>query len=338
MKTIIIGLGPHGKRVLKAVQSVEKLELHALVDLSQEVLDSIAVEGESIKSQDLDKILESQDIKVACITTNGPSHAALAIKCMKAGVKFVMVEKPLACSLAECQKMMDTAEKYGVKLIVDHPRRVSKNYGLVQEMIEKGELGEIRNIYIQRPGIGLGCLGTHSFDLASFFVGKPVQAVTGWVDEPKKKNPRGEKFVDPGGTVVLDYGEGIKGLISQIEDGAGPIFVEINLSAGRVHIDEKTDRLEIIKRDLSIKKAPGKPAAYEHIINPNGIGGKRKLVDEITWLLEDLVNNDSPKSIAKYGYDSIEILVAAYVSHENGHMPVSLPLDKKYHSKWLPIT
>lgn len=338
MNTIIIGLGPHGRRVLKAVQAVEKLNLYGLVDLSREVLDSIEVEGNVFKSQNLDETLNDKSIEVACITTNGPSHAFLAIKCMEAGVKKIMVEKPLACSVEECQRMMDVAERYGVKLIVDHPRRVSKNYGLVQQMIANGELGEIRNIYIQRPGIGLGCLATHSFDLANFFVGKPVQVVNGWVDEPKKKNPRGEKFVDPGGTVVLDYGDGVKGLISQIEDGAGPIFVEINLTAGRVHIDEKTDRLEIIKRDLSVNKGPGRPATYAHITNPNGIGGKRKLLDEINWLLEDLAEDKTPISKAQYGYDSIEILVAAYVSHEEGHRSVALPLDNKYHTKWLSIT
>jgi predicted dehydrogenase len=338
MNTIIIGLGPHGNRVLKAVQSIDKLNLFGLVDLSPEVLEAVDTNGAVIKTDNLDQLLSQHKIEVACITTNGPSHAALATQCIKAGVKYIMVEKPLACSVEECQQMIDTANKYDVKLIVDHPRRVSKNYGLVQEMIAQGELGEIRNIYIQRPGIGLGCLATHSFDLASYFVDKPVKAVTGWVDEPKKNNPRGDKFVDPGGTVVLDYGDGVKGLISQIEDGAGPIFVEINLTGGRVHIDEKTDRLEIIKRDLTVKKMPGKPAGYDHIINPEGIGGKRNLVDEITWLLEDLINNTEPKSRAQYGYDSIETLVAAYVSHESGHIPVSIPLEKKHHSKWLPIT
>lgn len=138
--------------------------------------------------------------------------------------------------------------------------------------------------------------------------------------------------MDPGGTVVLDYGKGVKGLISQIEDGAGPIFVEINLTSGRVHIDEKLDRLEIIKRDLSVKKMPGKPAAYEHIINPNGVGGKRVLVEEIKWLLEDLISEGQAISNAQYGLDSIETLVAVYVSHENGNIPVRLPLAKEYHT------
>lgn len=337
MNTLIIGLGPHGKRVLKAVSNSEHLSIAAAVDLSQEVLDSLDLNAEQ-KFTSLDDALVSSNIDLACITTNGPSHAKLAIQCMRAGVKHVMVEKPLACSLNESKEMMDIAKEYGVKLAVDHPRRFSKNYRFVQKMIANGELGNFRTIYIQRTGIGLGCLATHSFDLANYLSGlKPVK-ITGWVDEPVKKNPRGDHFVDPGGTVVLDYGQGRKGFVSQIEDGSGPIFVEINCTAGRVHIDEKGDILEIIKRDLNVVKAPGRGAAYERVLNPENIGGKRVLVDEIQWLLEDLVKSDRPSSKAEYGYDSIEILMAAYVSHENGNCPVSLPLSEENHSKWLPIT
>ena len=338
LKGIVIGLGPHGQRIVQAIQMVSGIKLFGLIDLSEEILNSIKVSPDVIKSTDLDAFLKHEKVDVACVATNGPSHAEIAIKCMDFGVGYIMIEKPFACSIAECKAILESAKRNNARLIVDHPRRVSKNYGLVKMMIDNGQLGEIRNIYIQRPGIGLGCLATHSFDLASFFVGRPVKAVTGWVDEPKRKNPRGGIFVDPGGTVVLDYGDGIKGLVSQIEDGAGPIFIEINLTSGRVHIDEKTDRLEIIKRDLSVKKMPGTPAAYEQIINPGGLGGKRILVDEIKWLLEDLISTDQPKAKARYGYDSIETLVAAYVSHENSHIPIKLPLAKEYHSKWLPIT
>lgn len=337
MNTLIIGLGPHGKRVLTAVNQSEHLSVGAVVDLSHEVLESLDIEAEK-KFTSLTDALESCRIDLACITTNGPSHAKLAIQCMKAGVKHVMVEKPLACSLDESKEMIAVASECGTKLAVDHPRRFSKNYALVQKMISSGELGEFRTIYIQRTGIGLGCLATHSFDLANYLSGLKPLKVTAWVDEPVSNNPRGEQFVDPGGSVILDYGQGRKGFISQIEDGAGPIFVEINFTAGRVHIDEKGDILEIIQRDLSVLKTPGKGAAYKRILNPDNIGGKRVLVDEIQWLLEDLVQSARPSSRAEYGYDSIEILIAAYVSHENGNCPVALPLSEEYNSKWLPIT
>lgn len=337
MKTIIIGLGPHGQRVLSAVMASDKLKLIGVVDLSSEVLVSLNVPTE-LKHSDLDLVLSKMEVDLACITTNGPSHAALAIKCMESGVKHIMVEKPMACSLQECFDMQQVAQEMGVRLAVDHPRRFSKNYGLVRQLAEENQLGEFRSIYIQRPGIGLGCLATHSFDLANFISAMKPRRIVAWVDDPKKINPRGGQFVDPGGTVIMEYGSGKRAIVTQIEDGAGPIFVEVNYTAGRVHIDEKGDRLEIIKRDLSVTKKPGQGAVYKTTLNPNGIGGKRVLTDEIRWLLEDLVTKDKPSSNAQHGFDSIEVLVAAYLSEELGNAPIELPIDKKHYSKWLPIT
>ena len=339
MNAIIIGLGPHGKRVLKAIQAIEEIQLYAIVDLSETVLSTIETDESVLKSTSLDSLLQQNtSIDIACITTNGPSHAKLAIQCMEAGIQHVMVEKPMACSIEECQNMIQVASATKTKLVVDHPRRYSHNYGYIQRNIQTGRWGQVRSVYIQRPGIGLGCLGTHSFDLATFLINKPVKNVTAWIDAPLKKNPRGEHFIDPGGTVILDYGEGTKGIITQIEDGAGPISIEINLTAARIRLDEKMNVLEVIERDLSVKKAPGKGAAYQQLINPDNIGGKRVLVDEIKRLLLDLIQNEAPKSSAQHGYESIEILVAAYVSQENGNIPVALPLEQKYHTKWLPVT
>lgn len=337
MKTLIIGLGPHGKRVLSAVQNSTLLEVGGLVDLSAEVLSGLE-QPENLKFTNLDKALQATTYDLACITTTAPVHAALAIKCMDNGIKNIMVEKPLACSLGESKEMLKAAERNNARLAVDHPRRFSKNYRLVKGIIDAGELGQFKSVYIQRPGIGLGCLATHSFDLANFLSGLRPLKITAWVDEPLTRNPRGDQFVDPGGTVILDYGEGRKGLISQLEDGAGPMFVEVNFTEGRVHLDEKNDFLEIIKRDLSVVKKPNQGAVYERIINPDNIGGKRSLVGEIQELLEDLVSNEQPMSTGEHGYDAMEILMAAYLSHENGNMPIPLPLSSKHDAKWLPVT
>ena len=99
-------------------------------------------------------------------------------------------------------------------------------------------------MYLQRPGIGLGCLGVHSFDMANYLIGKSPQKITGWIDEPIGINPRGSQFVDPGGLVVIDYGEGIRATVDQIEDGSGPAGTEIILNHARIRVDEKNNILD----------------------------------------------------------------------------------------------
>lgn len=336
--TIVIGVGPHGKRVISAVNASNNLNLFGVVDLSKDVLNALDLDQNVIKTDKLIGLLSGGMVEVACIVTNGPSHRNLAIQCIEAGVKHIMIEKPLACSLEECYDIKTIADKHNAKVIVDHPRRVSKNYGYIKSRLDNNEFGDFRTIYIQRPGIGLGCLATHSFDLACYYVGETPKTVTAWIDEPVGRNPRGDQFIDPGGTVILDFGNGKKGIISQIEDGAGPIFVELNTTKARIHVDEKTDRLEIITRDTTIKKGPNQKAGYHHEVNPDGVGGKRVLVDEVQWLLEDLVENESPQAKIQFGIDSIEILIAAYISHEKGNTPISLPLDASDLSKYLSVT
>lgn len=338
LRAVVVGLGPHGKRLVQAIDQANGIKLFAMVDRCESALRESSVGTSITRSTELAEVLNEGHFDLACIATNGPSHAELATQCMRAGVSHVMVEKPFACSLREAQVMIDAANETGARLAVDHPRRYSPCYKHVQQGIASGRWGQIRSVYIQRPGIGLGCLGTHSFDLASFLIGRPVKAVVAWIDSPVKRNPRGGEYRDPGGTVVLDYGGGIRAMICQLEDGAGPMSVEVNLSGARIRIDEKMDVIEIVERDLAIKKTPKRNAAYERIVNPDGLGGKRVLVDEITLLLEDLVNSDSPQASAESGYDSVEVLVAAYLSHEQRNCPVKLPLASVHHSKWLPVT
>src|SRR5690606_38665984 len=113
------------------------------------------------------------------------------------------------------------ARKKNVRLAVDEINRFDPVIQHRREKIGSGAWGKLKSIYIQKPGIGLGCLGTHSFDLINFLTGTDPLRVTGWVDDPAGKNPRGEHFRDPGGLVIIEYKDGIKGIVSQIEEGAG---------------------------------------------------------------------------------------------------------------------
>lgn len=336
-KVLIIGMGPQGQRIERAIEKSTLMSTVAVVDLEQEKLIGLDLDPSILRSTSVQEALQTRP-EVVCVATSAPSHLELTRTVINNGVKYVMVEKPLTCSLQEATEMLTIAKQHDTLVCVDHPRRYSKNYRFIREQILSGNWGEPLSIYIQRPGIGLGCLGTHSFDLANFLLGKKPQKVTGWVDRPRKSNPRGLEFIDPGGLVVMDYGEDLKATIHQFEVGAGPMFVELNLTEARIHLDEKTGELQIIERDLNVKKGPNRPAAYNVIRNPNGIGGSRVLVEEIQMVLEDLITSGRPLASGEAGRDSIEVLTAAYVSDEKGNIPIELPLDPAHHSKWMPIT
>lgn len=326
-KTALVGLGPHGRRLLKVASGL-KLKVVALIDQNTRVLEDIDMDS-SVKFSSVEQaILSHPDIQLLIIATNAPSHASIAIRGMKAGIKYVLVEKPMACSIAECDEMLFTARKMGVRLAVDKMNRFDPFYGFIKEGIKTNRWGKLKSIYIQKPGIGLGNLGTHSFDICNFFCDEFPARVTAWLDEPLGRNPRGEQFVDPGGLVVLEYPSGVRATISQIEDGAGPQSMEINFTGARILHDPKSNFADIRVRDLSVKPGPGRPAVY-NTLPVEGVNLQGDMLKQMEELIVDLTEGDNCRANAIFGKSAVEILVAAYKSNAIGNIPVNLPLVEK---------
>ena len=122
MQTGIIGLGPHGKRLHKVVERMPELELVALVDSNQEALVFEGVES-NVKYANTENMYAQERIDLLIIATNGPSHHPLAVEAMQNGVTHLLIEKPMACSVEECQSIEAIAAEKGVRLSVDKKNR-----------------------------------------------------------------------------------------------------------------------------------------------------------------------------------------------------------------------
>lgn len=339
MKTALIGLGPHGRRVLDVVLAMPTLTLTAVVERTRTALDSLEIPEGIQRCESLDELAAHQRVDLVCIATNGPSHAALAISAMSLGARYIMVEKPMACSVAECNQILAKAAETTSRVVVNHSRRFAPVYRFLHERIASGVWGKPRCIWIQRPGIGLGCNATHSFDTMAFLLGRQPTTVTGWVDKPVSTNPRGVEFVDPGGLVVMDFGEGVRGVVAQIEDGSGPTSVEIDCTGARIRLDERSGDIEIIERDLNVCPGPGRPAVFHPAELPPGLSAKPDMGAMIRACLDDLTSDSPMVSDARHGKLAIEVLVAAYLSQEQANIPIKLPLrTPEEQNRWLPVT
>lgn len=324
---------------MSVLNQMPALELVAVVDYREKALFSKEVPASAARYRTAGELWARGGIDLVCVATNGPSHAELAIAAMKAGTRFVMVEKPMACSVAECERMIQSAQETGTRLSVNQSRRHDPFYRWLRRTIRSGTWGQPRNVWIQRPGIGLGCLATHSFDLACFLTHAQVRNVSGWIDEPLGRNPRGERFVDPGGLVVMDLGPGLRAVISQIEDGAGPMSVEIDLTGARVRLDEKLAAAEIVERNFSVKPGPARPPVFRVVEPPVGFEPKPDLFSMLRGVLEELVADGPLECDPVHGRDAVEVLVAAHLSHRSGNVPISLPLlAREDRELWLPVT
>jgi UDP-N-acetyl-2-amino-2-deoxyglucuronate dehydrogenase len=147
----------------------------------------------------LDELLADADVQMVSICTPHPTHARLAIRAAEAG-RHVLVEKPMALTLADCDAMIQAAAAHGVKLGVISQRRFYEPVRRVQEAIVQGRIGQPvlatvtvlgwrgEDYYRADPwrgtwaGEGGGVLVnqvTHQLDLLQWFMG-PVEELFGY--------------------------------------------------------------------------------------------------------------------------------------------------------------
>lgn len=223
--------------------------------------------------------------------------------------------------------MIDKAGKIGALLGVNHSRRFVPAYRWLAEKVSSGDWGRLRAFRSSCPGIGLGCLGTHFLDLARFISRENIVAVSGWVDPERGPNPRGGQFHDPGGMVVAEYDSGARCVHHQIEDGAGPVSIALDLTSARVVVEEREGKVEILWRDPTVKPGPGRPPRFEAVSLPEGTPLRLDLVEMTADALRELKEGGKLLCEAEHGYRSLEAIVATHFSHSRNHAPVRLPLE-----------
>jgi UDP-2-acetamido-3-amino-2,3-dideoxy-glucuronate N-acetyltransferase len=102
---------------------------------------------------DIDQMIEHGRPDAVVIATPAPTHAAVALECIAAG-KHVFVEKPLALSVEEAQRVVGAAEAAGLTLFVGH---VLLYHPAVQTMlaaIDAGKIGRVRHMRSRRLSWG----------------------------------------------------------------------------------------------------------------------------------------------------------------------------------------
>jgi predicted dehydrogenase len=147
-------------------------------------------------------VLERDDIHIVDICAPGWMHAEIAVAALEAG-KHVLVEKPLANTLAEAEAMADaarSARERGVQSMIGFNYRRVPALALAKELIAEGRLGTVRHVraaYLQdwlvdpdspmtwrlnKETAGSGALGdiaSHAIDQVMFLLGGTVTEVSG---------------------------------------------------------------------------------------------------------------------------------------------------------------
>lgn len=160
-------------------------------------------------------ILNDPEVAGVVLATPAFTHFPLAREALRAG-KHVMVEKPLALSLAEGRELVDLAAAQQLILMVDHLLQNHPAYRKLRDLTVSGALGRIRHIHSRR--LSFGRIRTEEDALWSF-APHDISMILGLMGRaPLQVAARGQGWVTPGladtAEVFLDFGGGATAGIS----------------------------------------------------------------------------------------------------------------------------
>ena len=148
----LVGCGYWGKNLCRNFHALGALA--AVVDATengQATARTLAPDSEITDS--LDDVLRNIQIQGVALATPAETHAELAIQAMQAG-KDVFVEKPMALTLEDAEKMKNVTEETGRILMVGHLLEYHPAVLKLRELINLGELGKINYLYSNRLNFG----------------------------------------------------------------------------------------------------------------------------------------------------------------------------------------
>ena len=140
LRTALIGCGKVGQIHAAALLSLPESEFVAACDPQRERAEAFAALHGTRPFADVGTMLAETGAQAVVIGTPHPLHAAAAIAAMEAGV-HVLVEKPMAASLGDCDAMLATAARTGVTLGVISQRRFYEPVIRLKEAIDAGKIG-----------------------------------------------------------------------------------------------------------------------------------------------------------------------------------------------------
>jgi predicted dehydrogenase len=104
---------------------------------------------------DYDEMLARGDVDLVSVCTHTETHVPMAIRALEAG-KHVLVEKPVATSLAEVERLASAAEKAGKVCMPGHCMRFWPGWDMIREWIRDGRYGAVRSAVFRRAGAAPG--------------------------------------------------------------------------------------------------------------------------------------------------------------------------------------
>ena len=345
MKYALIGCGRISPNHIAAAKA-NNLEFVGICDINPENMHDkiLKFELDPIHTYtDYKHMLEEEKPELVAICTESGKHAQIALDCIDAGCN-VIIEKPIALSLADADEIIRRGKEKGVKVCANHQNRFNKSIQKIRDAVDKGRFGKMfygtahirwcrdwnyysradwRGTWEQDGGALMNqCI--HNTDLLRWMMGNEIDTVVGMTDKLNHDYIEAEDL----GIALIKFKNGSYGILEGTTDIYPKNLEETlylfgekgTIKAGGTSVnkieewrfsDQLDEPEEVIKQF-----AENPPNVY-------GFGHTPLYAD-----VNDSIKNDrDPYVTAEDGRRALELVLAIYKSAAEGQ-PVKLPLEE----------
>lgn len=271
---------------------------------------------------DAHEMLGRVEPELVVVATTAPSHAELVCHAAAGGAKAILCEKPMAVSLAECDRMIAACAASGARLAVNHQMRFMEQYTKPKDIVRDAAFGGLGSVTVVAGNFGMAMNGSHYFEMFRYLTDEMPASVAAWFSAGSVPNPRGAQFDDRGGTVRLTTPSGRRFYMDASTDQGHGMHVTYAGPFGRLDVDELAGRARLVTRRSEHRDAPttryGMPWE-EHLI---AIAPADAVAPSKAVLAALLACENYPDGTV--GRMAVEVLTAAYMSHEQGGRTIDL--------------
>ena len=327
----LIGAGVFGEMHARAYSGHPEAELAVICDLDIERARALASKyGATKHCADWREVASDKTIDAVSVATPDFAHTEIAVSLAEAG-KHILVEKPMATTVVECEQIIAAAKGSGVKLMVDFHNRWNPPFHEAHRLLRAGELGSPRFIsfrlsdtkyvpfemisWADRSSV-LWFLGSHAVDMVCWLVGEWPHRVY----SVSRRTVLKEKGVDtpdffqstlefPGGAVASIENSWL------LPESAPTVFdmkCQVQGSLGTVFIDPSSNQTMVIE-------APNK-YTYGDVLGAPLIHGKYRgfLTESIAHFRDCVINDREPLVPGEVGLEVTRVLCAIEESAASG--------------------
>lgn len=345
MKYALIGCGRISTNHIKAAVN-NKLEIVAVCDVVPEHMENVLAKhgletDTSIKRYtDYKQMIAENELELVSIATESGLHAEIALFCIENGIN-VIIEKPMAMSLQDADKIIKASEEKHVKVSACHQNRFNIAVQEMRKALESGRFGKLshgsihvrwnrnQDYYTQAPWRGTwaqdgGALMNqciHGIDLLRWTFGDEVEEVYGQTRQQFHHYLEAEDI----GMAVVKFKNGAIGTIEGTTN-VYPQNLEETLyvfgETGTVKLGGKsTNNIDVWNFAEESDADQKNKGLEEATSNVYGNGHTSLFAD----VMDAIENDRAPYVDAHAGRNALEMILAIYKSQKTGQ-PVKLPL------------